>query len=148
MTISSLSAAKKACEVSNWKLTNLSLQKILYIAHMVYMGNHEGRPLLDENFQAWAYGPVLPNVYHRVKAFGNSPVRNIFHSVPSLKEGPEAEILVDAVEKLSNMSAGKLVAITHWDKGAWNKHYIPGKANITIPNRDILDEYRERNDGK
>lgn len=143
MPISSLSAAKKLCELSGWKLSNLALQKILYIAQMVYMGRNNGAPLIDDMFEAWDYGPVLPAVYHKAKIFGAGSVLNVFHSVQDLPEGPENEILRESVEKLGNVSPGTLVSMTHRDGGAWAKHYSPG-LNSRIPNSDILAEYKAR----
>ena len=80
MSVSSLSAARLVCELRDWKVSNLELQKILYIAHMIYLGN-ESVPLIDENFEAWDYGPVIPELYQHVKGFGAKPVGNVFHSV-------------------------------------------------------------------
>lgn len=147
MAIPSLSAAKMVCELSDWKLSNLMVQKILYISHMIYIGNHEGEPLVDDLFQAWDYGPVLPRLYHKVKSFGSSPVRNVFHSVLSVEDQGAAELLKDAVESLSKRKPSELVSITHWEKGAWAKNYISGSLCTTIPNSDIFAEYHERMDG-
>lgn len=38
MTISSFQAAKKICKLSNWTITNLKLQKIIYFSHVLYLG--------------------------------------------------------------------------------------------------------------
>lgn len=38
MTVSVLAAAKRLAQRSNWSLSNLELQNILYLAHMFYMG--------------------------------------------------------------------------------------------------------------
>ena len=46
MTVPSLSAAKRLCEKSDWTLTNLHVQKLLYIAHMFYMGENGGDKLV------------------------------------------------------------------------------------------------------
>ena len=32
--------AKKICEAGNWEITNLQLQKMLYIAQVFYIGKH------------------------------------------------------------------------------------------------------------
>ena len=84
MTVSSFQVAKKICELSNWTVTNLKLQKILYLAQMVHLGRNNGDPLIDEKFEAWMYGPVLPNLYKIMKEFGGSPVRNRFYNVPPI----------------------------------------------------------------
>ncbi len=146
MTVSVVAAAKRMAERSGWSLSNLELQKMLYLAHMLYMGEHEGKPLVSGHFEAWDYGPVHPTLYHHVKMFGSSPVGNIFRFEPDIPEGPQAAILDQAVDELSEATPGRLVAITHRVGGAWDKNYMPGKRNIIIPNGDILAEYKERLD--
>src|SRR5205814_7409199 len=135
---------KRLGERSGWSLSNLEMQKLLYLAHMFYLG-HTGEPLVDGHFEAWDYGPVHPVLYHRAKIFGSAPVENIFNAVADLT-GPreEIEILDKFVERLSHAVPGKLVAITHWDEGAWAKHYQPGGRHVVIPNEDIRQEYLDR----
>ena len=140
-----LTAAKELCRVSDWSLSNLAIHKILYLAHMIYMGRNNGELLIDDAFQAWDYGPVLPTVYHNAKVFGDKPVKNIFHRVPSIKEGsPQQEIILEAYENLCELSPGELVSITHWPEGAWARSYKSGRKNVVIPDEDILREYNER----
>ncbi|MDV6345244.1 Panacea domain-containing protein [Nitrosomonas sp. Is37] len=142
MTISVFDAAKTLGYYAGWRLSNLQMQKILYLAHMVYMGENKGEPLVDEEFQSWDYGPVLPSLYYKVKFFGNKPVQDVFHRNRILTDGPESKILKDAAEKFSNANPGSLIAWTHRPNGAWDKTYIPGARNITIPNKEILAEYQ------
>jgi uncharacterized phage-associated protein len=138
-------AAKRVCELGNWEVPNLEINKILYLAHMVLLGRTDGvRSLVTEHFQAWDYGPVLPTVYHRAKAYGNEPVQNVFVAFPSIKCGQEAEIIAEAMESVQDKEPGELIAITHWNRGGWAKHYRPGANGIIIPNSDILEEYKLR----
>jgi len=146
MAVNILAAAKRVAERSGWSLSNLELQKILYLAHMFHLGR-TGEPLVYGNFEAWDYGPVHPTLYHHAKMFGSSPVENIFHSVPAIPDGPEAEILDEATQGLSGASPGRLVAATHRIGGAWEKNYVPGTRNVIIPNADILGEYKVLSDG-
>jgi uncharacterized phage-associated protein len=144
VSVKAASAAKYLCGLSNWRLSNLELQKMLYIAHMVFLGQNNGAPLVDEVFEAWDYGPVIPELYHQVKMFGNAPVKDVFYSANPIDDRPEAALLKDAWQALAPKRAGELVAITHWDHGAWAKHYNKGLRGRRIPNEDILAEYRAR----
>lgn len=50
-------------------LTHKKLQKLLYYVdawHLVYFGE----PIVDEDFQAWVHGPVVPSVYDQYKEHG------------------------------------------------------------------------------
>ena len=140
MSVNVLRAAKFSCKFYNWEISHLRLQKILYIAHMCHLGQTEGDPLIDGDFEAWDYGPVHPVLYRKAKIFGADPVGNIFRSFPEIEDGTEKETLVNALKVLKGFSSTKLVALTHREEGAWAKNYHPGES-ITIPNEDIIQEY-------
>lgn len=54
-------------------LTHLKIQKLLYFLHGHYLASHK-ELLLDEQFKAWQYGPVIPEVYEKLKHYGSNPV--------------------------------------------------------------------------
>lgn len=146
MTVPVLSAARRLAARSNWTLSNLELQKILYLAHMFHLGR-TGNPLVYGNFEAWDYGPVHPELYHRVKVFGSDPVGNVFHGISEPADGPERDILDEAYDNLGNAGPGRLVNATHRRGGAWDRNYIPGIRHCAIPNADILTEYQGLDNG-
>lgn len=143
MTVSAFGAAKRLCLRSGWSLSNLQLQKLLYIAHMFHLGR-TGEPLINASFEAWDYGPVVPQVYHHAKVYGSDPIRDLFHSAPDLPDSEETKSLDEVLRSFGDVGAAKLVAITHWSEGAWARYYQPKQRGITIPNGDILQEYRNR----
>jgi len=145
MSISALSVAKRLGELSDWSLSNLALQKISYIAHMIHLGrNGLSAPLITESFEAWNLGPVVPALYRRAKAFGSAPVKNVFHSVMSGGDDKQDASIDEAYRITKSMSPGKLVSITHWSDGAWAKNYSPHGRGHVIPNRDIYEEFTKR----
>ena len=144
MSIDALSAGKHLGVLSGWSKTNLELQKILYIAHMIHLGIDK-KPLVRDHFQAWLFGPVHPVLYYKAKIFGAKPVRNIFRSIEDLDEKQSEAITLNRIFGLvSEFSGAKLVAVTHCSYGAWAKNYRPDAMGIIIPNEDILKEFEER----
>ena len=143
MPVSVDDAARYLCELSGWKLTNLQLQKLLYMADMNYVGQGRGR-LIDEDFEAWDYGPVLPSLYHRCKAFGSKRVPDVFWLARDIGNSSEADMLRLAWENLKGQDAGRLVENTHWAGGAWARRYVAGSKGIRIHTEDMIDEYRNR----
>jgi len=142
MTVQVVDAARYLNELSGWRLSNLAMQKILYLADMLQTGA-TGYRLVDEPFQAWDYGPVLPSLYQRCKAFGSKPVPDVFWGASAIAQLPEGQVLRNAWAGLQDQTPGQLVDNTHWQGGAWAKRYVPG-GNVTITAHDMIDEYRGR----
>ncbi|VFU10211.1 Panacea domain-containing protein [Methylocella tundrae] len=139
------SVCRLICELGSWKVTNLQLQKILYMSQMYYMGKSGGTPLVDARFEAWDYGPVEPSVYRKVNMFGANPIRDVFiDSRPFKDDDPRRFAIGEVCSALLPLRPGALVDITHDSKGAWAKHYVPGVRGIPIPDADILAEYYSR----
>lgn len=132
--------AKKICELGCWNVSNLRLQKLLYLCQMFSLGR-TGKPIINEQFEAWMYGPVIPQLYRKMKVFGASPVSDRFYEITPLQ--PDIESLIAEVcGALKDRSDAVLVASTHREGGAWAKNYNASARNVPIPNNDILDEYR------
>lgn len=141
--VSALAAARRMCERSDWTLTNLQLQKMLYLAQMMHLGRHGDR-LFNGNFEAWDFGPVQPMVYRQVKMFGKEPITGGFFGVGSVNDDGRRELIDEACDALAKLSAARLVSITHWKEGAWAKAYVPGRKGIVISDDEILDEFKRR----
>lgn len=143
MSVSAFAAAKHICRASDWTTSNLVLQKMLYLAHMSYLGQHSAA-LIEQPFEAWDYGPVIAPLYSRAKIFGDTPVRDVFYNEPEIASSPEGVMLTSAYNHLKDKSPGELIAITHWELGAWAKNYERGVKHKLIPAHDIIDEYNKR----
>ncbi|MFV0634622.1 Panacea domain-containing protein [Demequina sp.] len=116
-------------------LTNLKLQKLLYYAQ----GTHfavKGEPLFEDEIQAWAHGPVIPDVYHCYKQFGGSPVSDEEPFEWTVVDREDAKILVLVWNTFGSKSAWKLREMTH-QESPWLDHYRDGVPGITIPKEDI-----------
>ena len=142
MAVNVLGAAAFLVKASDRSLSNLELQKLLYIAHMFYLGRHNA-PLVHGHFQAWYYGPVHPDLYREARIYGARPGRMVYRAPERDDQSREAALLQKTYEGLGDATPGTLVSITHRKDGAWDKHYTPGKRGVIIPNEDILQEYRD-----
>lgn len=142
MAISASKAARRLCELSGWTVTNLELNKLLYFAQMIALGEKR-ESLVNGHFEAWDFGPVLPDVYHNAKIFGNKPVKPFLFGGRGPVEGWEP-VFDRTMKAFGGLTGGQLVAESHWSKGAWAKHYRPGARGVQIPNDDIAAEYRKR----
>lgn len=139
MSISSLEAAKTICALSDWTITNLKLQKILYISHLLYLGEKKNA-LINEKFEAWLYCPVEPYLYKKLRIFGNRPIADIFN-IDINESLPENCFIKEKYTEIAEKSAWDLVLKTHLKGGAWEKYFDNNNWHQQINNSDILDEY-------
>lgn len=145
MSISSIQAGRVICDLSGWKASNLRMQKLLYIAHMLYTGtsNKIEKYLIREDFEAWKYGPVEPELYYFCCDFGADPISDVFPYHDTKNENkPEYDILKKVVGWAKNKSEKYLVGYTHWEHGAWVKRDSSRKE--VIPYEMIKEEYNIR----
>ena len=143
MTVQVNDAASYLCGRSGWQLSNLKLQKMLYMADMNFVGQN-GVRLLNEDFEAWDYGPVLPSLYQKCKAFGSKPIPHVFWGAKDITGTAEAKMLDLAWENLKSATPGQLVEATHSKLGAWVRRYVPGAKQIKIVTSDMIEEYARR----
>ncbi|MDP8218059.1 MAG: DUF4065 domain-containing protein [Candidatus Theseobacter exili] len=112
-------------------LTPLKLQKLVYFAHGWYLAFTD-EPLLDEHIQAWKYGPVIENIYHKFKNFSNGNVNEKaaefifvaehFENVLPQADDEVVQELIDSVWKgYSNFTPVQLSKITHQEGTPWQK---------------------------
>lgn len=148
MAASIMQVARTLGQLSGWSLSNLAMQKIGFIAEMLHLGRHD-QPLIDENWQAWSYGPVQPDLYHAAKVFGAGPVKNIFLTHALMPNSTQEKAVRDAYALMNPLRPGQMINITHQPNGAWASHYQPGMRNRTIPKAAIKAEYETLiNDGE
>ena len=138
-------------------LDHLRLQKLVYMAHGWNLAVH-GSPLISDGVEAWKYGPVISDLYHRFKNYGNRPitenaaqVHGLEATVPNVDYGDvETRELLDSVWKAyHHLNGVQLSNLTHkpgtpWEK-AWGK--ARGRRSVLIPNREIEAHFRELGSG-
>ena len=74
----SITIANRLLEIANERqqltFTPMQLLKLVYIAHGWMLGLYR-RPLIQDDVQAWQYGPVIPTLYNKIRQFKSSPVQ-------------------------------------------------------------------------
>ena len=58
-------------------IDQMKLQKLLFYAHAWYLA-YNSKPLFDEDFEAWPWGPVVSDIYRQTKNFRGNPIDKSF----------------------------------------------------------------------
>lgn len=94
-------------------ISNLKLQKLLYYLqgyHLAFFND----VLFEEELEAWMYGPVVPNVYHRFKENKSFGIVLDPSQYEEVELNPEVEDMFNQVmQEYGKFSAIKLMEMTH-----------------------------------
>jgi uncharacterized phage-associated protein len=153
----------RSMAVANWfidhvrNISPLKLQKLIYYAHGWNLALRD-QPLIDEYIEAWEYGPVVPNVYHEFKHYGNQPITKHGTVIEMSPEGkirifeplipPEdigtGKLLDKIVEVFGHYSALQLSSDTHRPGTPWRiiRDANPNRKNVDIPDELIQKHFK------
>ena len=114
----------------NNDLTNLKLQKLLYFAQLEHL-RKTGEPLFDDKIEAWKYGPVVKNVYDRLRVCGAYIITELDVDLSAADELSKnmQDFLDDFWVRYRGRSAWSLVEETHASGSPWDKVYRQGQGN-------------------
>ena len=116
--------------------------KLVYMAHGWTLALLD-RPLINDQVEAWEYGPVIPSLYwaHRPDGIYNVQPLEIYEE--PLESEVEA-ILYRVDEMYEGLSAAQLSRLTHIPGGPWAKIYRPGAKFRVIPDSLIAEHYKDK----
>lgn len=140
-------------------LTHLALQKLLFFAHAWHLAEYDA-PLVQGQFQAWQFGPVLRTVYDSFRSMRKRPI-SIRAMKLDLTTGQYVlceEILDDRARNLliAALAAGAhlpplyLSKLTHlkgspWER-VWTRAHNEVNVGMKIPNA-LIRNYFLTSDG-
>jgi uncharacterized phage-associated protein len=124
---------KRALQGKLKKLTPMKLQKLLFFAQSWYL-RLNNRPLFDDLFARWQYGPVIPSIYREFKRFGPKEIADYGKrvvvdedgedriSIPGIDEERDKET-ISFIEEITNVygdfTGWELSVMTHEKGSAW-----------------------------
>jgi len=138
-----------------YDITNLKLQKVLYIAYGLHLCLFEQR-LFESEIQAWRLGPIVYDIYRGFKQCGDGIITTNATAIdPKTGEFFEPQLDADINPRALNIActaygqriAWNLVDITQDENSAWKKNYINGKNGVIIPDADISIEFEAKISG-
>jgi uncharacterized phage-associated protein len=152
-------------------LTHLHVQKLVYIAHGFHLALYD-EPLVDEQFQAWDFGPVAPELYWALKRYGSRTVTRLIRRGDATPWGspwgsswgeswsdtgstgggdraiaedltpPEAVVIDQVWRDFREYEGFQLSALTHGPHSPWERVYKMGMTE-PIPNNSIKDYFSQ-----
>ena len=127
-------------------LTPLELIKLCYLAYGWSLALRD-EPLIDEDAEAWQYGPVFPKLYHALKSFRANPVKYVpeYHGGPSNLDANEENLLRAVYEAYKGLNGVQLSSLTHQPNTPWDISWRSGR-NSVIDRKDIKAHFNKLRD--
>ncbi|MBJ7417938.1 MAG: SocA family protein [Niveispirillum sp.] len=155
MAYSSLAIANEFIRLArsaSQDITHMQLQKLVYLAHGWNMAINK-QPLIEDEFEAWEFGPVIRRLYDALKRWGKHPVGQMIRwgddtgfaddddGVANDVVSPEERAVIDKVWKTyGKLQAFQLSALTHEPDTPWYAKYQQGR-NHKIPAQSIREYF-------
>lgn len=148
------------------QMSPMKLQKLIYFAHGWNLALTDA-PLIDEQIEAWKFGPVIRSLYHYFKHCGNSSIEEyatitevknkdgrlvLERHTPLLVDHADSDFTLQLVDRIwevyGDLSAVQLSKMTHQPGTPWHKVWEPMKDNpikgTDIPTDLIRDWFCEQ----
>lgn len=122
------------------EVTPLALEKLLAFSNGVNYALN-GNQLIDEECQAWAHGPVYPQIYNKYKKYGYKPIDNgIFstHGCLISKLAKEEINAIDLVIKTFGLYSPKILERISHSQKPWIEKRIGYQGDEA--GREVIDE--------
>lgn len=116
-------------------ISNLKLQKLVYYAQGFYLAI-EDEPLFNESIEAWAHGPVIPNLYHNYKTYESGPIPCPKDFDSDMLDSDIKNLLDEVYSVFGQYSAWKLRNMTH-EEPPWVEAWAGNK----IITQESMREY-------
>ncbi|MEO1486898.1 MAG: type II toxin-antitoxin system antitoxin SocA domain-containing protein [Bacteroidota bacterium] len=103
------------------------LQKLIYYVdawHLVHFGSQ----LVDEDFEAWVHGPVVPELYHELKKFGFNDIKVVNDELDTANKRirktakksnlseDQLELIFSVLNKYGSLTSYELEMLSHSEK--------------------------------
>lgn len=142
-------ALLKQARSNGVKLSHLKLQKLVFFLHAWNLALYK-QPLIDEQPEAWPYGPVFSSLYHELKRFGSKDIEGYLTEIdpqsgremayiPSDQDHQFWNLVTQVWDRYGKLTATQLSSLSHIKNGPWDKARQESESKIS--NQSIRDFY-------
>jgi uncharacterized phage-associated protein len=121
-------------------LTPMQLLKLVFLCHGWMLGLYN-RALIQDEIQAWKFGPVIPELYRAVRQYRNLPVTHPVSRRPYDFDPIEDDLIRQVFGVYGHYSGPALSNITHEPGSPWDQVWDASERNVEIPDETIEAYY-------
>ena len=118
-------------------MTPMKLIKLVYIAHGWNLGL-TGQPLVNEDAEAWKYGPVFPSLYKKYRVFKDGKIKHEPIEELNIKNENDLSFLNRIWNFYSKFDGLQLSTKTHESDTPWSVTWEKAKQKETISENSLI----------
>jgi uncharacterized phage-associated protein len=135
-------------------ISHKKLQKLLYYVEAWHLVNFDN-PILNEDFQAWVHGPVVPELYHKLKEFGFNDLKVVNDEFETVDEEINSiiaknkisdetiEFVYSVLDRYGSLTSFELELLSH-SEAPWleaRQDYPPHEPCTNIISKDTMKAF-------
>ena len=126
-------------------LSPMKVIKLVYIAHGFMLANRS-RELIADIVEAWEYGPVVADLYHALKRYGNDPIPIRLEEQIAEYDFDEDEraVMEKVFDHYGKFTGGQLSGMTHQEETPWDEVRNKFGKNAIIPDEMTRKHYAKK----
>lgn len=124
----------------NRGLTPLKLVKLVYLCEGWSLALRD-RSLIREEVEAWQYGPVIPDLYAKIRHFKATPVTELDCGDGAVS-ADQKELICSVYDAYKHLTGMQLSDLTHQPGTPWSKTWDKQDRKKTIPTSLIQDHFK------
>lgn len=128
------------------QFTPMQLLKLTYIAHGWSLAFLD-KPLMDDDIEAWKYGPVIPNLYRAIRHYRGNPVATpimLLNGENDKITDEQSKVIEFVYRRYGHLDGIALSALTHQTDTPWHEFFNEITWGRKIPDAIIAKHYKEK----
>lgn len=101
------------------RLRIVRLHKLVYFAHGWFLGFEDGKPLVDEALEAWAWGPVFPSLYRKLAGHAGEDISQVMAGSPVVSDEDTRDFIDMIWKAYRPLRTIHLSAMAHQKGSPW-----------------------------
>ncbi len=125
----------------NRGLTPLKLVKLVYLCEGWSLALRD-KSIIREDVQAWQYGPVIPELYAKIRQFKATPVTELECAEGDVS-ADQKDLIKSVYDAYKHLSGMQLSDLTHQAGTPWSKTWDKQNRKRVIATALIKDHFKE-----
>lgn len=124
-------------------MSSKRLQKLLFFSDVLFMVEHDGKSMYNDEYYAWPSGPVIPSVYRKFMQYQDGEMRPYDGQIHDTIDDKMKHAIDRVLDDTKSLDTSVLVSVSHAAGAPWESCFDENDTeyNNVIPKAQIYRHY-------